>query len=87
MESDIKYDGYLKRQKKEIENLRKNENLLVPPNLDFNKIPGLSKEAKEKLTSVRPENLGQASRISGVTPSDSVVLHIFITKQRFHVKP
>ena len=86
VESDIKYDGYLKRQKKEIEDLQKNEKLLLPPNLNFYEVPGLSKEAAEKLSTIRPENLGQASRVSGVKPSDSVVLHIFISRNLFHVK-
>ena len=86
VESDIKYDGYLKRQKKEIEDLHKNEKLLLPPNLNFYEVPGLSKEAAEKLSTIQPENLGQASRISGVKPSDSVVLHIFVSRNLFHVK-
>ena len=69
-----------------INNLYKNDNLLVPAQTNYYKIPGLSKEAAEKLSTVRPENLGQAARVSGVTPSDAVVLHLFISKQKFHVK-
>ena len=86
VESDIKYEGYLKRQYQEIRNLHKNEKLLIPRKTNFYKIPGLSKEAAEKLTLIRPENLGQASRISGITPSNAVVLHLFLSKNLFHVK-
>ncbi len=80
VESDIKYKGYINRHLKEIRSLKKNENLKISKFLDYSSVPGLSNEGIEKLTLVRPETLGQAKRISGVTPSDAVVLHVFISK-------
>ena len=80
VESCIKYDGYIKRHLKEIEKMKKNELLAVSSLIDYGSIPGLSKEAIEKLSSVRPETLGQAMRISGITPADASVLLINILK-------
>ena len=80
VESCIKYDGYIKRHLKEIEKIKKNELLTVSSLIDYGSIPGLSKEAIEKLSSVRPETLGQAMRISGITPADASVLLINILK-------
>jgi tRNA uridine 5-carboxymethylaminomethyl modification enzyme len=80
IESCVKYAGYIKRHLKEIEKMKKNETLTVPNLIDYGSIPGLSKEAIEKLSSVRPETLGQAMRISGITPSDASVLLINILK-------
>ena len=80
VESDIKYEGYIKRHEKEIKKLEKSENLKIPTGLSFLKIPGISKEALEKLSLVKPENLGQASRISGITPADISAIHVYISK-------
>ena len=80
VESCIKYEGYIKRHLKEIEKIKKNELLTVSSLIDYGSIPGLSKEAIEKLSSVRPETLGQAMRISGITPADASVLLINILK-------
>jgi len=80
IESCVKYAGYIKRHLKEIEKMKKNETLTVPNLIDYGSIPGLSKEAIEKLSSVRPETLGQAMRISGITPADASVLLINILK-------
>ena len=80
VESSVKYDGYIKRHLKDIEKMKKNEMLSVSDIVDYSLIPGLSKEAIEKLSSVRPETLGQAMRISGITPADASVLLINILK-------
>ncbi len=74
-ESKVKYAGYIKRLKAEIEKLSRNNTKIIPRDFDYENIPGLSSEAKEKLSYIKPETLGQVSRISGITPSDvSVVL-------------
>ena len=80
VESCIKYDGYIRRHLKDIEKMKKNELLTVSDIIDYGSIPGLSKEAVEKLSLVRPETLGQAMRISGITPADASVLLINILK-------
>ena len=80
LESDIKYEGYIKRHKNEIIKTTKNENQKIPLKTAFSEIPGLSKEAVEKLEIVRPENLGQASRVSGVSPADISSLFIYLHK-------
>ena len=80
LESDIKYEGYIKRHQKEIAALKKSEHLKISPELAFSSVPGISKEAEEKLEFVKPENLGQARRVSGVTPADVSALHVFLSK-------
>ena len=72
----IKYAGYLARQEKQVEEFRKAESKLLPADLDYNAIAGLRLEARQKLSQVRPVSLGQASRISGVSPADIAVLMI-----------
>ena len=76
VETEIKYDGYIKRHLKEIERISRGENIPINKNLDYLSISGLSSEAKEKLSKVKPETLGQASRVSGVSPSDVTVLMV-----------
>ncbi len=78
----IEYDGYIARQLMEVEHVRKLEEKRLPHIADYKDIGGLSLEAVEKLNKVRPENIGQASRISGVSPADVSVLIIWISKQR-----
>ena len=78
VEIDIKYEGYLNRQQKQIEQALKNENTLIPDNLDYSLIQGLRIEARQKLNKVKPLNLGQASRISGVSPADIAVLTVYL---------
>ncbi len=82
IESSIKYKGYIKRHKSDIENIKKNERLTIPKNTKYKTIPGLSHEAAEKMSSIRPENLGQASRISGVNPVDISIINIFLKSGR-----
>ena len=76
----LKYKGYLQRQDREIEKNRKNEGLKIPRSFDYESISGIKKEAAEKLMRFRPETLGQAGRIEGVTPSDVAVLSIYLKK-------
>ena len=82
VETEVKYKGFIDRQLKEIENFRKIEYIKIPEALEFKGIPGLSKEIVEKLSRIRPINLGQASRISGVTPVAISILMIYLRKFR-----
>ena len=78
---EIKYEGYIKRQLQDVERLEKLESRALPPDLDYTSITGLRIEAAEKLNAVRPLNIGQASRISGVSPADISVLLIYFSKR------
>lgn len=80
VEIELKYDGYIKRQQAQINEMRRLEVKVLPDEIDFNSIEGLRLEAREKLTKIRPHNVGQASRISGVSPSDISVLLIYLSK-------
>jgi len=75
---NIKYDGYIKRQLKQVEHFKKLESKKLDPNFDYNTIEGLRKEAKQKLNAYKPMSVGQASRISGVSPADITVLLIHL---------
>ena len=81
VETEIKYEGYIKRHLKEIEKLKKNENLKIDKNTNFNELYGLSLKARQKLSIVRPETFGQASRISGVSPADVSTLIVYLLKR------
>ncbi len=74
----LKYAGYLARQQKQVEEFRKEEARLLPENLDYTKIAGLRLEARDKLSAIRPVSIGQAGRISGVSPADIAVLLIYL---------
>ena len=76
----VKYEGYLKQQEEEIEKFKKNEKILIPQNFDYKKYHGLRLEAAEKLEQIKPLNIGQASRISGVSPADIAVLSVLVKK-------
>jgi len=78
--NEIKYSGYIKKQKKEVENSKKNEQTKIPQNTNFSKINGLSNEVIEKLSKSQPSTLGQASRLEGVTPAAVNVIAINIKK-------
>jgi tRNA uridine 5-carboxymethylaminomethyl modification enzyme len=78
IEIEIKYDGYIKRQYETVEKLEKYEDLKIPLNLDYNLIKQLSREGREKLSKTKPRSIGQASRISGVTPSDISILLVYL---------
>ena len=81
VEIELKYEGYIRRQKADIAEMRRLEKKLLPKNVDYETIEGLRMEAREKLNKVRPANIGQASRISGVSPADVSVLLIWLAKE------
>ena len=81
-EISVKYDGYIKRQLAEVQRSAKLEEKLLPKELDYTSIPGLRLEAAEKLNEIKPANIGQASRISGVNPADISVLLIRMNSKR-----
>ena len=74
----IKYEGYIKKQEEQIESLKKQESMVLPVNFDYNQIKGLRLEAIQKLNEIKPLNIGQASRISGISPADINVLIIYL---------
>ena len=78
VEIAIKYDGYIKRQEQQIKEMRRIECKKIPDDIDYSSLKGLRLEAIEKLSKIRPENLGQASRISGVNPADIAALNILL---------
>ena len=80
VETEIKYEGYISRQQAQINEMLRLENKLIPDDIDYSKITGLRLEAIEKLNKIRPVNIGQASRISGVSPADVTVLLIYLSK-------
>ena len=81
VEIQIKYAGYLARQLKQVEEFKKEEARLLPPDMDYHTIAGLRLEAQEKLAAIRPMSLGQAGRISGVSPADIAVLMIWLEQK------
>ena len=78
----MKYDGYIQRQMRQVEQFQKLENKKLPENLDYNEVPSLRTEARQKLTAVRPLSIGQASRISGVSPADISVLLVWLEHKK-----
>lgn len=82
VETHIKYEGYIKKQMIQIEQFKKLEKKRLSPELDYDSIRGISNEAKQKLNNIKPESVGQASRISGVSPSDINVLLIYLEQKR-----
>ena len=81
VEISVKYEGYIRRQQKEVEDFRRMESHELPPNLDYASLQGLRLEAREKLNAVRPVSLGQAARISGVSPADIAALTIVLERR------
>ncbi len=80
--TEVKFEGYLKQEQEDIENFKKQENMLIPENINYNELKGLRIEARQKLTSIRPSSIGQASRISGVSPADVTILMMYIKSLR-----
>ena len=78
VEIQVKYAGYIQRQLRQVEQFRKEEDRALPPDIDYQQITGLRLEARQKLSAIRPLNLGQASRVSGVSPADLAVLMIYL---------
>jgi len=81
-EAEVKYEGYLRRQEREIERIRRIDRLKVPESIDFKRVPGLTKEAVEKLLKSRPKTIGQAKEIPGMTPAAVVNLSLFIEAEK-----
>ena len=81
-EISLKYDGYIKRQLKQVEEFTRMEKKLLPDDIDYDEVAGLRLEAREKLKKIRPRSFGQASRISGVSPADISVLMIWMEGRR-----
>jgi len=82
VEIQLKYEGYIARQEKQVAEFRKAESRLLPPEIDYNAIQGLRLEARQKLSEIRPLSVGQASRISGVSPADTAVLLIWLDQRK-----
>ena len=75
---NIKYEGYIEREYRQVEQFKKMENRLIPEGIDYEKVDNIRKEARQKLSEIQPLSVGQASRISGVSPSDIAVLLVYI---------
>ena len=80
LETEVKYEGYIRRQDDQLRSMQFAESVRCPRDLDYAAVPGLRNEARQKLSSLRPDNLAQASRVSGVTPSDVGVLSVWLRK-------
>ena len=80
VEIQIKYEGYIQRQQRQIHQFKKMENLRIPDTFDYAEVPGLKKEAREKLMNIRPASIGQASRLPGVSPADVSILMVILHK-------
>ena len=78
VEISVKYEGYIARQERQIKEMRRIESKKIPENLDYSQLKGLRLEAVEKLSKIKPQNLGQAGRISGVNPADVAALNIIL---------
>ena len=81
-ETDLKYEGYLKLELEKIEKFSKLESVMIPDDIDYGDVRGLRLEAMQKLDKIRPENVGRASRISGVSPADCEVLLVYLEQHR-----
>lgn len=75
---NIKYEGYIKRQEKQVEQFKKLEKKRIPADINYEEVQSLRLEAKQKLSQIRPASIGQASRISGVSPADISVLLVYL---------
>ncbi|MFN3505623.1 MAG: FAD-dependent oxidoreductase, partial [Caldimicrobium sp.] len=86
VEIETKYSGYIEKQVKEVEKFKKWESLIIPENLNYYEVPGLSTEIREKLTKFKPISLGQAMRISGVTPSAITAIYVYLKKKGYKLE-
>ena len=80
LETDVKYEGYIRRHNEQLQSVQTAGANRIPGEIDYSSVPGLRSEARQKLATIRPESIGQAGRISGVTPSDLGILNIWIRK-------
>ena len=81
-EIELKYTGYIDRQNRQVKEFAKMESRRLPPDMDYSGVLGLRLEARQKLNQIRPENFGQASRISGVSPADVAALMVYIENHK-----
>jgi tRNA uridine 5-carboxymethylaminomethyl modification enzyme len=95
IESEVKYEGYLRKQEKEIERILKIDSVRLPDKIEFKKIPGLTREAIEKLEKFKPQTIGETKKIPGITPAAIFNIHLYLSLQKkkkkdkqemFHVK-
>ena len=84
VEIELKYEGYIKLQEEQVQKFKKLEEKLLPDEIDYSKIKGLRIEARQKLNKIKPNSVGQASRISGVSPADISVLLIYLEQRKAH---
>ena len=82
VEIQIKYEGYIKLQEAQVEKFKKLETKILPEDIDYEKLKGLSLEARQKLNKAKPHSIGQASRISGVSPADVSVLLVYLQQRK-----
>ena len=83
VEIELKYEGYIERQKRQVEQYKKMEKKLIPEDIDYDNVLSLRLEARQKLKTFKPVSVGQASRISGVTPADISVLVVYLEQQKY----
>jgi tRNA uridine 5-carboxymethylaminomethyl modification enzyme len=84
VETDFKYEGYAARQSEQNRRLECRQNQIIPDGLDYGKIAGLRAETRQKLAALRPTSLGQAARVSGITPTDIAIVSIWLSKNDLH---
>ncbi|HAH86998.1 MAG TPA: tRNA uridine-5-carboxymethylaminomethyl(34) synthesis enzyme MnmG, partial [Armatimonadetes bacterium] len=82
LEVQVKYDGYIKRQSEQVERFKRLEDMAIPEEFDYESVPAISREGREKLSQVLPASVGQAVRIPGVTPADISILMVALERQR-----
>lgn len=82
LEADFKYEGHITRQQQEVERFKKQESALIPEDIDYEALQGFKAEARQRLAAIRPRTLGQAARISGITPADVTLLMIWLEKRK-----
>jgi tRNA uridine 5-carboxymethylaminomethyl modification enzyme len=83
LETELKYEGYIHRHNQQLQSIRSAESLVIPREVDYSLVPGLRNGARQKLIDLRPESIGQAGRISGVTPSDLGILTVWLRTKHF----
>jgi len=86
VEMEVKYEGYIQRQMEQVDKFKQLENIRIPENFTYESIPGLSREIVQKLSRIRPNSLGQASRISGITPAAISVLMVYLKRKEVQTK-
>jgi tRNA uridine 5-carboxymethylaminomethyl modification enzyme len=86
VETDFKYQGYAARQSDQNRQLKSRQQQVIPDWVSYDEIPGLRSETRQKLATIRPNSLGQAARISGITPADVAIISIWLSKNNLHME-